>query len=131
MYKNTVPITVRQLEAIIRISESMARMKLKQFVDIEEVEAAHYLFTVSTMKTIEGNKDLSNLADGAAEELHRIEDLIRKRVCVGTEVAVAKLVGDFDNGGRTSAALLERAIFNMTRNGELLQTRGGKYVRRV
>ena len=32
--KNSIPITVRQLEAIIRISESMARMKLKPLVDI-------------------------------------------------------------------------------------------------
>ena len=35
--KNNIPITVRQLEAIIRISESIARMKMKPVVDIEEV----------------------------------------------------------------------------------------------
>lgn len=108
----------------------MARMKLKHFVDVEEVEAAHYLFTVSTMKTIEGNKDLANMSDGAADEIHKIEDQIRKRVCVGTEVALARLSADFD-GGRTSQAMVERSIATMCRNGELQQTRAGKYVRRV
>lgn len=32
--KNTIPITVRQLEAVIRLSEALARMKLKQEVTI-------------------------------------------------------------------------------------------------
>jgi DNA replication licensing factor MCM5 len=50
---NTViPITVRQLEAVIRLSESLARMKLRQEVGLEEVEEAHYIFEVSTMKTV-------------------------------------------------------------------------------
>lgn len=42
--KSTIPITVRQLEAVIRLSESLARMKLKQEVGLEEVEEAHYIF---------------------------------------------------------------------------------------
>jgi DNA replication licensing factor MCM5 len=33
--KNSIPITVRQLEAIIRLSESLARMKLKHEVTTE------------------------------------------------------------------------------------------------
>jgi DNA replication licensing factor MCM5 len=35
--KNTIPITVRQLEAVIRLSESIARMRLRQEVGLEEV----------------------------------------------------------------------------------------------
>ena len=49
---NSVPITVRQLEAVIRLSEALARMKLKSEVGLEEVEMAHYLFEISTIKTI-------------------------------------------------------------------------------
>jgi DNA replication licensing factor MCM5 len=51
---NTIPITVRQLEAVIRLSEALAKMKLKNEVTGDEVDEAHYLFQVSTMKTIEG-----------------------------------------------------------------------------
>ena len=32
---NPIPITVRQLEAVIRLSESLARMKLKTEVGLE------------------------------------------------------------------------------------------------
>jgi DNA replication licensing factor MCM5 len=32
--KNTIPITVRQLEAVIRLSESIARMKLRHEVGL-------------------------------------------------------------------------------------------------
>jgi DNA replication licensing factor MCM5 len=42
--KNSIPITVRQLEAVIRLSEALARMRLKNDVGIEEVDEAHYLF---------------------------------------------------------------------------------------
>lgn len=37
----TIPITVRQLEAIIRLSEALARIKLKNDVTVLEVEQAH------------------------------------------------------------------------------------------
>ena len=52
--KSSIPITVRQLEAIIRLSESLAKMKLKSDVTTEEVDEAHYLFELSTLKSIEG-----------------------------------------------------------------------------
>lgn len=54
--KSSIPITVRQLEAVIRLSESLARMKLKAEVTTEEVDEAHYLFELSTLKSIEGKE---------------------------------------------------------------------------
>jgi DNA replication licensing factor MCM5 len=53
---STIPITVRQLEAVIRLSESLTKMKLGNEVTKDEVEEAHYLFEISTMKTIEGKE---------------------------------------------------------------------------
>ena len=44
-----IPITVRQLEAIIRLSESIARMHLNPTVLPQHVEEAHRLFTISTL----------------------------------------------------------------------------------
>ena len=51
---STIPITVRQLEAVIRLSEALTKMKLQTEVTKEQVEEAHYLFEISTMKTIDG-----------------------------------------------------------------------------
>lgn len=47
--KKTIPITVRQLEAIIRISESLAKMQLQPFANETHVDEALRLFKVSTL----------------------------------------------------------------------------------
>lgn len=44
--KSHIPITVRQLEAIIRLSESLAKMKLSNEVKEVHVNEAHRLFAV-------------------------------------------------------------------------------------
>merc|ERR1719150_2139426 len=44
-----IPITVRQLEAIVRISESLAKMELQPFVVDRHVEESMRLFQVSTL----------------------------------------------------------------------------------
>lgn len=46
---NGIPITVRQLEAIIRLSESIAKMHLQPIVLPQHVEEAHRLFRISTL----------------------------------------------------------------------------------
>lgn len=45
----SIPITVRQLEAVIRISESLAKMKLQPFATEVHVNEALRLFQVSTL----------------------------------------------------------------------------------
>jgi DNA replication licensing factor MCM5 len=41
---NGIPITVRQLEAIVRLSEAIAKMRLDQVVRPDHVTEAHRLF---------------------------------------------------------------------------------------
>ena len=47
-----VPITVRQLEAIVRISESLARMQLQPVATEAHVREAIDLFKISTMDAV-------------------------------------------------------------------------------
>lgn len=47
-----VPITVRQLEAVVRIAESFARMQLQPVATEAHVRRALDLFTVSTMDAV-------------------------------------------------------------------------------
>ena len=44
----SIPITVRQLEAIVRISESLAKMELKPFATDAHVDEAIRIFQVTT-----------------------------------------------------------------------------------
>lgn len=48
--KNAIPITVRQLEAIIRISEALAKLRLSPISTVDDVEEAIRLFSVSTLE---------------------------------------------------------------------------------
>lgn len=46
----SIPITVRQLEAIIRISEALAKMQMQPFATEVHVNEALRLFQVSTLE---------------------------------------------------------------------------------
>lgn len=48
--RSAIPITVRQLEAIIRISESLAKMELLPFASEQHIDEALRLFRVSTIE---------------------------------------------------------------------------------
>ena len=47
--KSRIPVTVRQLEAIIRLSEARAKAELSKEISINHIEEAHRLFSVSTI----------------------------------------------------------------------------------
>lgn len=67
--KNAIPITVRQLEAVVRLSEALAKMKLRSEVTGDDVDEAHYLFEISTMKAIEGKELGYNFSQVNLEEV--------------------------------------------------------------
>ncbi|TPX72100.1 hypothetical protein SpCBS45565_g00480 [Spizellomyces sp. 'palustris'] len=87
--KSAVPITVRQLEAIIRISESLAKMTLSPVATEHHVDEAIRLFNHSTMDAVQ-----SGLVEGFdsrskfSGEVLRIEEQIRRRLMPGNKVSV-------------------------------------------
>eukprot|EP00029_Vermamoeba_vermiformis_P013107 TRINITY_DN802_c0_g1_i1.p1 TRINITY_DN802_c0_g1~~TRINITY_DN802_c0_g1_i1.p1 ORF type:complete len:687 (+),score=245.87 TRINITY_DN802_c0_g1_i1:36-2096(+) len=65
-----IPLTVRQLEAIVRISESLAKMTLSNTATRTHVEEAIRLFTVSTVEAINsGEVVLEEMNDTMRAEL--------------------------------------------------------------
>jgi len=91
---NGIPITVRQLEAIIRLSESIARMHLQPVVKKEHCLEAHRLFKISTLNA--ASSGMTNNAKETPDELKtltlRIEEAVKRRVAIGTRIAYPKLV---------------------------------------
>ncbi|XP_014219295.1 DNA replication licensing factor Mcm5 [Copidosoma floridanum] len=119
--KSSIPITVRQLEAIIRISESLAKMQLLPFVSETHVDEALRLFQVSTMTaaqsgTLEGAEGLSSTDD--FEMLNRLDKEIKKRFVIGTQVSERTIVNDFINKKYPERAIY-KVIHTMIRRGEL------------
>ena len=74
---NPVPITVRQLEAIIRVSESLAKMALQEEVTEAHVAEGLRLFNIST---VDASK--AGITDAILNEEQRnvsIHDMTRPR----------------------------------------------------
>ena len=90
-----IPITVRQLEAIIRISESLAKIQLSNEVTKQHVDKAHELFRASTMSAagigqgagIDVPKELGALVS-------KIEDSILRRLAINSKITQSKVVED-------------------------------------
>ncbi|CAH1792704.1 unnamed protein product, partial [Owenia fusiformis] len=109
--KTTIPITVRQLEAIIRISESLAKMRLAPFATEADVDEALRLFQVSTLDAaMTGN--LAGAEGFTTEEdqemLGRIEKQVKRRFVIGSQVSEHAIVQDF-----AKQKYPERAIYKV------------------
>ena len=91
--RQNIPITLRQLEGLIRVSESLAKMRLKNFAGLSEVEEALRLFSVSTLDAaLEGCVELGQ--EYTEEERH-IEEQLLRRFPIGSQVSIYSLVEDF------------------------------------
>ncbi|XP_034942535.1 DNA replication licensing factor Mcm5 [Chelonus insularis] len=117
----SIPITVRQLEAVIRISESLAKMRLLPFATEVHVNEALRLFQVSTLDaamsgSLAGAEGFTSEEDH--EVLSQIEKQLKRRFAVGSQVSEQSIVNDF-----TKQKYPERAIYKvihtMIRRGEL------------
>lgn len=118
--KSSISITVRQLEAVIRMSESLAKMELQPFALDKHVDEALRLFRVSTVEAaatghlageyishcgvfrrcsscrpslLSGVEGFTSDVD--QESMQRIESQMKKRFSVGTHVSELVIVQDF------------------------------------
>ncbi|KRZ75762.1 DNA replication licensing factor mcm5-A [Trichinella papuae] len=119
--KSSIPITVRQLEALIRIAEALAKMELSPYATDRHVDEALRLFQVSTLAaasqgTLSGVEGFSTKED--QEQFIRIERQIRKRFPVGTQVAEHVVIQDFITQGYQEATI-QKVIYAMVRRGDL------------
>ncbi|KAK7064534.1 DNA helicase [Favolaschia claudopus] len=125
--RSSIPITVRQLEAIIRISESLAKLTLSTVVQNHHVEEAIRLFKFSTMDAVSAGS-----ADGLSrgelnEEMAKIEKELRRRLPVGWSTSYQSLVREFVTQQGYSSHALERTLFVMEKS-EIIRFSGQKKV---
>lgn len=90
-----IPITVRQLEAIIRISESLAKMQMQPFATEQHVNEALRLFQVSTLDaastgSLSGAEGFTTNEDH--ELLTRIEKQLKRRFAIGSQVSEKNII---------------------------------------
>jgi DNA replication licensing factor MCM5 len=126
-----VPVTVRQLEAIIRISESFAKMSLLPTATLEHVEMAIQLFTKATMDAVKSGVTSYNIAsDPQRERIHRLEDKIKRRVGVGSYITQKRLMEEMVALGESEMFVM-RALLAMQGSGEIEFKRERTIIHRI
>ena len=131
--KSSIPITVRQLEAIVRISESLTKMQLKPFVDKVHVKESLRLFSVSTLaaaKTgdLAGAEGFTSEADH--EEMKKIESEIKRRFPVGTQVVERSIIQQLGQQGFQERAV-RKVIMAIIRSGNFAYRVNRKLLYRI
>ena len=128
--KSHIPITVRQLEAIVRLSESIAKIKLSETVEEEDVDVAYDIFYKSTMTSMKDGSGWSGKVDPDKEEkVKNIEDAIRRRLGLDTKVSIDHLKEEINHSFQDEDAV-GMAISQMIRRGELQELQGGRLLKR-
>lgn len=129
----SIPITVRQLEAVVRISESLAKMRMEPFANDADVNEALRLFNVSTMSaamsgTLSGVEGFTSQED--QEQLQRIERQIRRRFVVGSQVSENAIVQDLIKQ-RYSEKAIYKVLQTMIRRNEIQHRAQRKLLYRI
>lgn len=117
----SIPITVRQLEAVVRISESIAKMRLSPFANDTDINEALRLFNVSTMSaamtgSLTGVEGFTSAED--QEQLQRVEKQIRRRFVVGSQVSENAIIQDLVKQ-RYPEKSVYKVLQTMIRRGEV------------
>jgi len=128
-----IPITVRQLEAVVRISESLAKMALQPFVTDANVEEALRIFQVSTLSAAHSG-DLEGAEGFTTEEdqelIHRIEKQLKKRFPIGAQISQHTIVSDFEKQ-KYPERQVQKVLATMIRRGELQHRMQRKMLYRI
>ena|SRR3990167_230200 len=94
--QSAIPITVRQLEAIVRIAESIAKMALSPFATEDHVNEAIRLFKSSTLDAALSGTSSENLSPDLLAEVNAAETYLKRRLAIGARCPVGKLVKEVE-----------------------------------
>ena len=114
--KNSIPVTVRQLEAIIRLSEAIAKMGLCTVVTQNHVIEAHRLFQVSTLSTAQSGSQYS-IPTELIPQIKKIEEALKRRFPIGQKVAYSKVM-EMMNSFNSNSKAIDFAILNLVKSDE-------------
>lgn len=112
--KNNIPVTVRQLEAIIRLSESIAKMNLSNFVLETHVNEAHRLFQISTLSAASAKYNtVTDIPPDMAPLILRIEESIRRRLAIGAKTSYTKIIEELTHKYASHKAITYVSFLNI------------------
>ena len=127
---NEIPVTVRQLEAIIRLSEAIAKMSLSPIVTPAHVKEAHRLFQISTLYAASSRTNYTfEVPQENLKDVIKIEEAIKRRISVGQKIQYARLKEELSTKFNVSK-FIDIAIINLYKNGEISYSEEKKIITR-
>ncbi|CEI38825.1 DNA replication licensing factor mcm5 [Fusarium venenatum] len=126
--RSSIPITVRQLEAIVRITESLAKLSLSPIATEVHVDEAIRLFLGSTMDAVnqgsnQGSRELN-------DEVNRLEAELKRRLPIGWSTSLSTLKREMVEGKGYSEQALNRALMVLQRRDTIMFRNQGAQVYR-
>ncbi|MCE7747293.1 MAG: hypothetical protein GPJ51_02780 [Candidatus Heimdallarchaeota archaeon] len=131
---SAIAITPRYLEAIIRLSESQARMALKEDVTIDHVEAAINLLRASLEQAgkdpVTGRVDIDYLLSGTTKtsrsKMQIIIDIMKEESRVGSsDVVSIRRIKELAKEQNIDDEFVDRVINQLRSNGEIYSPSDG------
>lgn len=131
--QSAIPITVRQLEAIVRLSESLAKMELSDEANESHVKEAVRLFQVATLKAVQ-NSEVSGEYAGQhgpkyAKAIQRCERHLKQLVPVGNQSSISRVMQQLEKFGHEEK-LVAKALEVMHSRGEIEYQNRRKMIKR-
>jgi DNA replication licensing factor MCM5 len=129
---SAIPITVRQLEAIIRIAEALAKLTLSPLAmynifviivifRISHVDEAVRLFRVSTMQAVLAGHSMEGMTrPDLLGQIEQVEKAIRSRLPIGSNVPYRQLLEEMVGSKGFPEHAVIRTIDAMCRQERLI-----------
>lgn len=127
----SIPITVRQLEALVRVTESLAKMEMKDECKEEHVREAIRLFKVSTFQAASQGilAPEGPMSEEQRQEVKRVQDYINRRCPVSSKINEAALLAELRK--KFTDFAIVRVIQTMLYRGQFEYTNQRKSLKRV
>ena len=128
--RSSIPITIRQLEAVVRITESLAKLSLSPIATETHVDEAIRLFLASTMDAVNAGQQSESGGGAGGEEAMKVEEELRRRLPVGWSTGLGVLRREFVEGKGYSEGAVMRALVGLQRREVVQMRMGGSQVYR-
>lgn len=129
----TIPITARQLEGLIRLSEASAKLRLSKFVERIDAERAialtDYCLKQVAFDLETGQVDIDRISTGVSSSFRSAVRVIRDAIDdisnkIGNLIPVTEIVDAVADKG-VSESKVDEVLERMKREGDLMEPRHG------
>lgn len=127
--ENSIPITTRQLEALVRISEGFAKLRLGKEVTVNDAKKAvsllHYCLSQIGVDPETGKIDIDKITSGITSSQRNRISVVREIINtlskdVGNVIPVEKLKDEAEKAG-IDEVTFENVLKGLMRNGEIYE----------